>query len=506
MLTRGVSGLDAVRALELSRKLGEWPFALELARAMIRQRMEQGDSAGRAVDRLLQILNRKGPRGLVKGVGDLKHRDIDGVLEGSLELLSIDDRLHLQELSIFPEEVAIPLNAAAAVWRLDELEAEETAQRLARLFLVKLDLGRGTMRLHDLMRGWLAAVVGDTAELHSRLVDAWPDWMNLVGAYAWRWLPLHLAEAKRRTDLELILWNPVWLQRKLVATDVNALIGDFEHLKPAQEVALIQGAIRLSSHILAKDPLQLKPQLVGRLLSHNGHPAVRRFSDSIRRASDHPWLRPLFPALDPPGTALLRTLVGHSKSVTGVALSWDGRRAVSASVDHTLKVWDLETGAEVRTLTGHSKSVTGVTLTPDGRRAVSGSYDQTLKVWDLETGVEVRTLTGHSNWVTGVALSWDGRRAVSASADRTLKVWDLATGVELHTLTGHSNGVTGVALTPDGRLAVSASWDELLKVWDTETGAELYSLPGHSEPVAAVALSRDGRRAVSASYDKTIKV
>jgi len=52
-------------------------------------------------------------------------------------------------------------------------------------------------------------------------------------------------------------------------------------------------------------------------------------------------LRALQPALHPPGTALLRTLEGHSDWVNGVAVSPDGRRAVSASFDETLKVWDL---------------------------------------------------------------------------------------------------------------------------------------------------------------------
>ena len=49
-------------------------------------------------------------------------------------------------------------------------------------------------------------------------------------------------------------------------------------------------------------------------------------------------------------------------------------------------MWDLETGRALRTLEGHSDSVYGVAVTPDGKRAVSASWDKTLKVWDLETG------------------------------------------------------------------------------------------------------------------------
>jgi WD40 repeat protein len=126
-----------------------------------------------------------------------------------------------------------------------------------------------------------------------------------------------------------------------------------------------------------------------------------------------------------PGTANLH---GHSSAVKGVALSADGRLAVSASNDMTLKLWDLETGQELRTLQGHSGRVNGVALSKDGRLAVSASDDDTLKVWDLETGQELRTLQGHSNWVKGVALSADGRLAVSASYDHILALWDLETG------------------------------------------------------------------------------
>jgi WD40 repeat protein len=506
LLSKGVPGLDAARVGELSRRLGEWPIAIELASAMMRQRIEQGDSAEKAAQRLLQILDKRGPRGMAKGTGDPRHRNIDAVLEGSLELLSGEDRTHLTELSIFPEDIPIPLSVASALWRLDEVESEETAERLARLNLLKLDLGRGSMRLHDVMKSWLMAATTNAVELHGRLVDAWSNWMRLPDGFAWRWLIWHLMRAGRTADVERILWDPAWLKAKLDATDVNALIGDFEYLKPSREAELVQGALRLSSHVLAKDPSQFASQMAGRLLPHDVQPSVHRFTVLLTQAADCPWLRLRQPALDPPGTGLLRTLAGHSGWVNGVAISPDGRRAVSASWDHTLKLWNLETGGELRTLAGHSDSVKGVAVSPDGRRAVSASEDKTLKVWDLETGGELRTLAGHSDSVNGVAVSPDGRRAVSASRDNTLKVWDLETGSELRTLAGHSYSVTGVAVSPDGRRAVSASWDKTLKVWDLETGGELRTLAGHSDWLTGVAVSPDGRRAVSASLDKTLKV
>jgi WD40 repeat protein len=116
----------------------------------------------------------------------------------------------------------------------------------------------------------------------------------------------------------------------------------------------------------------------------------------------------------------------------------DGKQAVSASWDQTLKVWDLDSGRELRTLVGHSRSVSGVAVTPDGKRAVSASFDNALKVWDLDSGRELRTLEGHLDSVNGVAVTPDGKRAVSASSDKTLKVWDLESGAVVATF--HCDG------------------------------------------------------------------
>jgi WD40 repeat protein len=273
-----------------------------------------------------------------------------------------------------------------------------------------------------------------------------------------------------------------------------------------EALELIRDAVRLSSHVISPDPSQFASQLVGRLLPHQGLPAVQQFTDSLIRAAPRPWLRPLAPAMDPPGAALVRILVGHSAEVDAVAMTEDGRRAVSASRDNTLKLWDLESGRELRTLTGHFASVIGVAVSADGRLAVSASADKTLKVWDLESGRELRTLAGHSEPVHGVALSGDGRLAVSASWDKTLKIWDLESGRELRTLAGHAHHVNGVAVRADGRRAVSASDDNTLKVWDLESGRELRTLAGHFGAVRGVAVSADRRRAVSASEDTTLKV
>ena len=84
---------------------------------------------------------------------------------------------------------------------------------------------------------------------------------------------------------------------------------------------------------------------------------------------------------------LVRTLEGHTSLVDEVAVTPDGTKAISASWDKTLKVWDIESGVELRTLEGHTDAVFEVAVTPDGK-AISVSWDKTLKVWDIESGSE----------------------------------------------------------------------------------------------------------------------
>ncbi len=83
----------------------------------------------------------------------------------------------------------------------------------------------------------------------------------------------------------------------------------------------------------------------------------------------------------------IRTFDGDSGGVAAIAVTPDGRYVVSGSLDKTLKLWDLETGALIRTFEGHAHQVLAVSVTPDGAHVVSGSRDHTVKLWDLETGV-----------------------------------------------------------------------------------------------------------------------
>ena len=306
-------------------------------------------------------------------------------------------------------------------------EIAHLAQRLVNRSLLQRD-GPDRFRIQSLFHDYLHATCANPPALHRGLLRAyagrcprgWPSGPD--DGYFFQRLLYHLAQAGETRTLRALLLDSDWIAARLKAGGVSAVLGDYEAAADDDEdLRLVRQTLNLSAPLLALDPDSLASELISHL-----HDSGREDIDvQVAKAAQALGASPLQAeeaSPPPPGGPLIQTLKGHAATVTAVAVL-DSGRIISASIDNTLRLWDLKSGRVRKTLEGHLGWVTAVAAL-DGERAMSASVDKTLRVWDLTSGRILQTLEGHRGTVTSVAIL-DGERAISASDDNTLMIWDL---------------------------------------------------------------------------------
>jgi hypothetical protein len=226
----------------------------------------------------------------------------------------------------------------------------------------------------------------------------------------------------------------------------------------------------------------------------------------------------------------------------------DRSRLATASMDQTIRLWDVATGAAVQTLEGHSNLIDALATDRDGKRLISGSSDGTAKLWDTDTGGLMATLPSFGGPVYGVAMSADGRHVAAGSADGTALLADVATPVEAVRLRVHEGGpvyrvgfsLDGSRLFTEGAVNAVRIWSQApastvgvipadglehktvqskldrgemfvdnegsVQVIDAITRQVVRTLTGHKIKVSHVAISKDGRLVATASQDNTAMI
>jgi WD40 repeat protein len=214
------------------------------------------------------------------------------------------------------------------------------------------------------------------------------------------------------------------------------------------------------------------------------------------------------------------TLYGHARGVTGVSFSPDDSLIASASLDGTIRLWNVSNGCLEHIFT-HNAFLFSVDFSPDGSILASSGYYElrstdgdlerfsTIKVWNVTSGSLLRVFSGQNQSFWRLAFSPDGTVLATGGGNGDggfIKLWNLTSGKEHQKLSGHVDDAFSIAFLSDGLKLASGSFDGTVKIWDLESSSLIRTFKRSNEPIMAIAYSSANEVLASGGYNGTIQL
>ena len=215
-------------------------------------------------------------------------------------------------------------------------------------------------------------------------------------------LPVHLLKSGNFDELKSkCLCNFDFLKVKLAAFSLRSILDDIQTALTAEpkdaDLNILYDVLYLSRHEVIANPRQLATQLLGRLTDiiradtprapsdPRRYPFLNRLVNAARR-HELPVLVPSRSCMAPPGGILNDCLQGHDKPITAIQLTKDSTKAITASLDNTVKIWDLKYGRVTKTIPDVGAKVCYMCLPMQDAMLVTSEMN-CIRVWSMKNGI-----------------------------------------------------------------------------------------------------------------------
>ncbi|XP_053989207.1 coatomer subunit beta' isoform X1 [Hylaeus anthracinus] len=195
----------------------------------------------------------------------------------------------------------------------------------------------------------------------------------------------------------------------------------------------------------------------------------------------------------------------HSDYVRCIAVHPTQPFILTSSDDMLIKLWNWEKawiGQQV--FEGHTHYVMQIVFNPkDNNTFASASLDRTVKVWQLGSSTANFTLEGHEKGVNCVDYYHGGDKPylISGADDKYVKIWDYQNKTCVQTLEGHTQNISAVCFHPELPIILTGSEDGTVRIWHAGTYRLESSLNYAFERVWTIASMR-GSNNVAIGYDE----
>ena len=189
-----------------------------------------------------------------------------------------------------------------------------------------------------------------------------------------------------------------------------------------------------------------------------------------------------------------------------LSYSADGQHIATGGDDGKVKVWNATSGFCFVTFSEHSSSISAVDFAKQGQVLFSASLDGTVRAFDLVRYRNFRTFTSPSPVQFSCLAVDSSGEVVAAGSTDTYEIffWSVPSGKLLDIMAGHEGPVSTLAFSPVGNELASGSWDKTIRLWNAfgrSKAVEPFTL---SADVLAMAFRPDGKELAVATLDGSI--